>query len=95
MTKNSKTNTKKLSTKEYEQLGRQIEAIYDSVNPKKVALYKAAFIKGILGGVGGVIGATVVVALLLWFLSLFGSLPIIGGFLDTVQNTIESGPTNQ
>lgn len=91
MVKNTKT--KKLTTKEYEDLGRQIEALYDSVNPKKVTLYKAAFLKGVLGGVGGVIGATIVVALLLWALSLFGSLPIIGGFLETIQNTIESGPS--
>lgn len=90
MAKNTKT--KKLTTKEYEDLGRQIEALYDSVNPKKVTLYKAAFLKGVLGGVGGVIGATIVVALLLWALSLFGSLPIIGDFLETIQNTIESGP---
>lgn len=91
MTKSSKEKSKNLTIKEYEQLGRQIEALYESVNPKKVSLYKAAFLKGILGGVGGVIGATVVVALLLWLLSLFGSLPIIGGFMDTVQNTIEGG----
>lgn len=85
-----KKTKKELTIKEYEELGRQIEALYDSVNPKKVSLYKAAFLKGVLGGVGGVIGATLVVAFLLWFLSLFGSVPIIGGFMETIQRTIEN-----
>lgn len=72
-------------------MGRQLESLYDAANPGRRALYKAAFLKGILGGVGGVIGATVVVALLLWLLSLFSELPLVGDFMDSLRNTIESG----
>lgn len=83
----AKTNNDK--AKEYERLGRQLEALYDAINPKKGALYKTAFLKGILGGVGGVIGATLVIALLLWVLSLFDSVPFVGPITHTVQKTIE------
>ncbi len=93
--KTQKTKTQKPKTpKEYEEMGRQIEALYNAVNPSKRVFYRMAFLKGILGGVGGVIGATVVIALLIWVLSLFGDVPLIGNFVDAIRRTIESGPAN-
>lgn len=90
-TEDKKTKGKKeLAPKEYEQMGRQLDALYDAVHPDRRALYKAAFIKGVLSGVGGVIGATLVVALLLWLLSLFAELPLIGNFIETIQDTLET-----
>jgi len=80
---------------EYEQMGRDLEAMYLNINPNKTTFYKAAFLRGILGGVGGVIGATVIIALLLWLLSLFNDVPLIGGFVDAIRRTIESGPPTQ
>jgi Domain of unknown function (DUF5665) len=74
---------------EYEELGKQIAALYDHLNPKKGELYKTAFLRGVLSGVGGVIGATLVIALLLWGLSLFDDLPLIGGLFESLTNTIE------
>lgn len=74
---------------EYEELGKQIAALYDHLNPKKGELYKTAFLRGILGGVGGVIGATLVIALLLWTLSLFDNIPVVGGFFESIGRSIE------
>ncbi len=76
--------------KHYEDLGRQLESLYDSLNPDRKSVYRTNFIKGIWSGLGGVIGATVGLAVLLWILSLFGQIPIIGHFVDTVRHTIQS-----
>lgn len=82
---------KNKTAKEYEDMGRQLEALYNGVNPSKRVFYRMAFLKGVLGGVGGVIGATVVITLLIWILSLFGDVPLIGNFVDTIRSTIEGG----
>lgn len=76
--------------KDYEQMGQQLESLYDAVNPNRRALYRTAFFKGIFTGVGSVIGATLVIALLLWLLSLFSELPLVGNFVDQVRGTIDS-----
>ena len=76
-------------TRDYEALGRQIESMYDAVNPDRHALYRTAFLKGVVAGVGGVIGATLVVALLIWLLSLFGQVPFIGHFVETIRHTLQ------
>lgn len=93
--KSKEKPVKQRTAGEYEQMGRDLEAVYMNINPNKTTFYKAAFLRGILGGVGGVIGATVVIALLLWLLSLFNDVPLIGGFVDAIRRTIESGPSSQ
>ncbi len=82
--------SKKAKTaKEYEQLGKLISAVYESGYLDKKQAYKTSFIKGIFSGLGGVIGATVVVGVLLWVLSLFGSVPLVGRFTDRVEQTVQ------
>lgn len=76
--------------KHYQELGRQLESLYDSLNPNRKAVYRTNFIKGLWSGLGGVVGATVGIALLLWILSLFGQIPIIGHFVDTVRHTLQN-----
>lgn len=94
--KEKKPISQKAKTAEqYEQMGRDLEALYLKINPNRSAFYRAAFLRGVLGGVGGVIGATVVIALLLWVLSLFDSVPLIGDFVDTIRRTIEGGSSAQ
>ncbi len=84
------------SDKEYKKLGRMLESIYVtggfSTRPE---MLKMSLVRGIVTGFGGVLGATVLVALLLWVLSLFNDIPLLGPVLDTIQNMVESGPTPQ
>jgi len=53
-------------------------------------LYIENFLRGIFFSVGSIIGATVVIALLVWLLSAFDTAPVIGHFLKTVQDAINS-----
>ena len=76
--------------KDYQTLGSQVVNLYDELRPSRSSLYRTNFIKGILSGLGGVVGATVGIALLLWLLSLFGQIPLIGHFVDTIKATLEN-----
>jgi len=58
------------------------------VNKKK--LYIENFVRGIFFSLGSVLGATVVVALLLWVLSVFNTAPIIGHFIQSIQDAINT-----
>lgn len=78
------------SEKEYAELGKMlVEFQAKGIQPGK-GFYKPAFFKGIIGGFGGVIGATLLITLFLWFLQLFDSFPFIGRFVDTVKNSLSN-----
>lgn len=53
-------------------------------------LYFHNFMRGVVFGAGSVIGATVLIALLVWVLSLFDTVPLIGPFLEKIKISIES-----
>lgn len=81
---------KKKTSKEYEQLGRAVSAIFETGYLDKNQAYKTSFFKGIFSGLGGVIGATLVAALIIWLLSFFGNVPLIGKFVTKVNQTINT-----
>ncbi len=85
-----KKSQKSKTQPDYEQLGRMLENIYDSGFIDKNRAYKMSFMKGVVAGFGGVIGATVVVALLLWLLTFFDQVPLVGPLTEQVQNTVET-----
>lgn len=77
----------------YEQIGRMVENIYLSGYIDRNQLYKMSFIKGLVTGLGGVVGATIVVGLIAWLLSLFNYTPLqpfIEPVTDTLKNTVNS-----
>lgn len=86
MPSKKQTSDKKPS---YEDLGKMLVSIFESGYIDKNKSYKSSFIKGVLGGFGGVIGATIVVGLLIWILSFFKQIPFIGPSLDKVRNTVQ------
>ncbi len=65
-------------------------SIYESGYLNQKQAFKFSFIKGVLAGFGGVLGATILVALLLWALSLFSNVPFIGQIAENVTNTIQT-----
>ncbi len=71
--------------KDYEALGKQVMALYDAINPDRKGLYRTAFLKGILTGLGSVIGATLVIAVLVWVLTLVGHVIPVNGITDMLQ----------
>lgn len=81
--------SKPKTNKEYEQLGRVVANIYESGYLDHKQTYKMSFVKGLLAGLGGVIGATIVVALLLWVLTFFDNVPFVGRFTEQTRETIQ------
>jgi hypothetical protein len=75
--------------KDYEALGKQVMALYDAINPDRKGLYRTAFLKGVLTGLGSVVGATIVIALIAGILSLVGHIPFVGPITDNVRGTLE------
>lgn len=90
--KSSKGNKSKakLKPKQYEDLGRIVASVYETGYLDAAKSYRMSFIKGMFQGLGGVIGATILVALLLWVLSFFDQLPFIGKIADQVETSIDS-----
>lgn len=81
--------SKSLTKKQYEELGRIVAAVYETGYLDQAQSYKMTFIKGVIRGFGGVLGATVLVAILIWLLSLFTEIPFIGNIIESFQNTID------
>lgn len=86
----TKKNKLSAETKQdYSNLGKMLQNIYDSGYLDRNTTYKMSFLKGVAAGFGGVIGATIVVALLIWILSLFDSVPLIGPLIENFQQTVD------
>ncbi len=82
---------------EYEKLGRNLEKIlisdYIELLQSTKRLVGMTFLKGIAGGLGGIIGATLGVTILLFLLAMLGGLPVIGDFFEGISQSIDkSGP---
>lgn len=73
----------------YEQIGRMVENIYQSGYINRNQMYKMSFLKGVMTGFGGVIGATLVVALVLWLLSVLNYTPL-RPVTERIQETVRS-----
>ncbi len=88
--KKKKLTKKEQQQEDYINLGKQVMVLYDHINPDRKGLFRTAFLKGIFTGVGSVIGATIVIALLAWTLTLLGHIPFVGPITDNVRGTIEN-----
>lgn len=68
---------------------KALEVLFASEYINHHKLYFHNFIRGIFFGAGGVIGATVLIGLVVWILSLFDQVPLIGPFIEHTKDTIQ------
>lgn len=77
---------------DYIKLGKQFQTILESnyavLKPAWPTRIKNAVIHGIFSGIGGVIGATLGIAALIFVLNWFGALPGIGQFFVNIANQL-------
>ena len=67
-----------------------MEELFNDYYARRRQVYKMNFFRGIFFGLGSVLGGTIVVALVVWLLSIFVNFPLIGHYLEDAQQSIES-----
>mgnify|MGYP006189943765 CR=1 FL=1 len=68
-----------------------LEELFNDFNKNRVDIYKINFVRGISFGLGSVIGGTVVLAVLIWLLTLLGNIiDPLGDFLDGITAMLEN-----
>lgn len=70
-----------------------LDELFNDLYDDRKRIYKINFIRGILFGAGSAIGGTVVLALIVWILSLFVNAPFIGQLFENAQQSIERTTT--
>ena len=85
----AKNINKELSKEDAIHVAKALQILFATNFISKKKLYWENFLRGIFGSIGAVIGATLGIALLLWILSLFKTVPFIGPILRHAQNTIQ------
>lgn len=78
-----------LEKKDYERIGRTLESIVQYGYADRTRLFVANFFRGVFFGLGSALGATILITLLLFVLSLFSEVPLVGELFEKIQNTIE------
>ena len=84
----------KQQTKDFERIGRNLEQVVAQgyVNKRRLIIF--SLIRGLATGVGSVVGASLAFVLIIWILSLFSDIPLIGDVFENVRKTIQKVPTN-
>lgn len=86
----AKKKSKEHIQKEHQaDVAKALEVLFTSEYIDKKKLYLNNFVRGMFFSAGGIIGATAVIALLLWLLSLFDTLPLVGPLFENTQETIK------
>jgi F0F1-type ATP synthase membrane subunit a len=70
-----------------------LEDLFYDINKSRAQNYKMNFFRGLFFGLGSVLGATIVVAFVIWLLSLLADIP--GGFGDFIQYIVDTVQKSQ
>ena len=69
-----------------------LNELFQDMYKHRWQIYKMNFVRGLLFGLGSVVGGTIVIFLLIWVLSLFDQVPLVGGFVDSMRHSLERTP---
>lgn len=75
--------------KEVERVARMVISIAETGVRDRKKLYWISFWKGVWGGFGGFLGATLVVAVLLWIFTVVGNVPFVGPVVQLVRDQLK------
>lgn len=81
---------KKLTKDESVAAAKALQALFASDYVSKKTLYFQNFIRGLTFGVGSFLGATLGAALIIWVVSLFSEVPLIGRFVNDIKDTVNT-----
>lgn len=81
--------TQKLTDQQRIEFAKQIEYFYEASHADAKKIFGQTLLRGIATGLGVFLGGTLVVALLLWMLSLFSNLPFVGDISQAAEHSIE------
>lgn len=80
----------KRSQSELIEIGSAVVAIFETGKINRKELFKTSFFKGVVTGFGGVIGATVGVALFLWLISLFKNVWFLDSLVEKIVKAVNA-----
>jgi len=66
-----------------------MEELFNDFHSSRHQVYWMNFTRGLFFGFGTLLGGTVLVALLIWFLGQFDSLPYIGEYIQNIINAMK------
>lgn len=66
-----------------------LESLFDEYYHKRRQIYWMNLVRGVFFGFGSVIGGTLVVALLLWLLSVLQFIPFLDGIIEAAQTSLQ------
>jgi hypothetical protein len=69
-----------------------IEDLFYDFNRKRSEVYLLNFVRGIFFGFGSVLGGTLLIAVIIWLLSLLADIPGgVGDFIQYIVDTVQKG----
>lgn len=72
-----------------------LEDLFYDFHSSRRQVYWMNFLRGVFFGVGSVLGGTLVIALVIWLLSLLTDIPGgIGDFIQYIVDTVQQGQNN-
>ena len=67
-----------------------IEELFYDFHRSRKQVYTMNFVRGIFFGLGSAIGGTIIIALVIWLLSLLVQLPWVGDNIEQFQQTLQN-----
>ena len=95
LNRKKKKEEKEVLKRNHDEIAKALEILFATDYIDKKKLYISNFLRGMAFSAGGVIGATIVIGLFIWILSIFDTAPVIGPFFENTKETIEQAkPSN-
>lgn len=89
LNREKKKEEKAVLKRNHDEIAKALEILFATDYIDKKKLYTQNALRGMAFGAGGVIGASIIITILLWVLSLFNSVPLIGPVLENARQSIE------